>query len=89
MRAIACGALLASALVCVVGEVRAEESSSTFVESKAQDGQSVIFKDDPLSGGGLGPMGDQLKGFHPPKRFELIRPRASFVTELLKSVEAL
>jgi hypothetical protein len=88
MRAIACGALLASALICVVGEARADESS-TFVESKAQDGQSVIFKDDPLAAGGLGPMGDQMKGFHPPKRFELIRPRASFVPELLKSVEAL
>jgi hypothetical protein len=91
MRPIACCALLATALFCVVGEARADDStkSSSFVEKKVDDGQSVVFKDDPLSAITQEPIGDQLTGFHPAHRFQLIRPRGSFVPELLKSVEAL
>jgi hypothetical protein len=86
-RSIVKSALLAAALVCVAGEVRAQESS--YSEKKADDGQSVVFKDDPLSAVTDQAIGAQLTGFHPPHRFQLIRPRGTFVPELLKSVEAL
>ena len=118
MRPIACCTLLASALVCVAGEARAQDSMSdlrlqgpqgrlqvcgplrarlglpappgpTFVEKKVDDGQSVVFKDDPLAAVNLGAFGAEFTGFHPPRRFYLIRPRPSFVSEMLKSVEAL
>ncbi len=83
----ACTTLLALALVCVGGEARAQDS--TFVEKKANDGQSVVFDDDPLAAAGQQAIGAQLTSFHPPRRFQLIRPRSSFVQEMLKSVEAL
>jgi hypothetical protein len=49
--------------------------------------QYYEFKDDPLSAGGLDPNGAQLKVRKKPPITTLIRPRASFVPELLKSVE--
>jgi hypothetical protein len=89
MRNIARFALLVvSALVAAGGEARAQDSS-TYVETRAAHGQSVVFEDDPLTADTEQAIGAQLTGFHPPRRFELIRPRSSFVTEMLKSVEAL
>ncbi len=49
--------------------------------------QYYRFKDDPLSAGGLDPNGETLKVRRKPPITTLIRPRASFVPELLKSVE--
>jgi hypothetical protein len=50
---------------------------------------TMYFKDDPLhSGVGL-PFGDNITVRPPAKRVMLIRPRTSFVTELLKSVEVM
>jgi hypothetical protein len=62
---------------------------STFVEKKSADGQDVRFKDDPVSALAGNPVGAQLTGFHPPRRFDLLRPRWTFVPEMLKSVEHL
>jgi hypothetical protein len=85
MRIIACGALLACALVALASPASAQDS--TFVERKTTDGQDVRFKDDPVSALAGNPIGAQLTGFHPPKRFDLMRPRWNFVPEMLKSVE--
>lgn len=50
---------------------------------------TMYFKDDPLhSGVGL-PFGDDITVRPSVKRVMLIRPRTSFVTELLKSVEVM
>jgi hypothetical protein len=62
-------------------------SEQGYQEQKTSDGSAVIFKDDPLGATGIGPIGDHLTGFHPPKRFILMRPRVQFVHEMLKSVE--
>jgi hypothetical protein len=49
----------------------------------------VRFRDDPLTALAGNPVGAQLTGFHPPRRFDLMRPRKTWVPELLKSVESL
>lgn len=45
------------------------------------------FEDDPLSAGGFGPADATIRVRPGPVRTTLIRPRTSFVQEMLKSVE--
>jgi hypothetical protein len=85
MRSFACGALLACAIVALAGQARAQDS--TYVEKKTSDGQDIRFRDDPVGAIANNPIGSQFTGFHPPKRFDLMRPRKTFVPEMLKSVE--
>ena len=87
MRHIVCSALLVGALVALAGPARAQES--TYVEKKVDDGQDIRFKDDVMGAIADTPAGDIFKGFHPAKRFFLLRPRVTFVPELLKTVEHL
>lgn len=87
MRSIVCSALVAGMLVALGGTASAQDSKSTYVERKTDDGQDIRFKDDPLSALAGNPVGTQLTGFHPPKRFNLMPPRTTWVPELLKSVE--
>jgi hypothetical protein len=47
------------------------------------------FSDDPLSAGGFGPNDATIRVRTGPVRTTLIRPRTSFVPEMLKSVENL
>ncbi len=85
MKRLMVGALLSVALVATSGVVRADDN---YKETKTADGSDVVFKDaDQLNGAGLGPVGAQLSGFHPPKRFQLMHPRVSFVPQMLKTVE--
>lgn len=84
MRFIA-SALAVCALVALTGAASAQES--TYVEHQTSDGQDIRFKDDPMGALSGNPVGSQLTGFHPPKRFNLMPPRTTFVPELLKSVE--
>jgi hypothetical protein len=85
MRIVACCALLAGAIVALARPALAQES--TYTETKSTEGQDVRFKDDPMSAIAGNPVGMQLTGFHPPRRFDLMRPRWNFVPELLKTVE--
>jgi hypothetical protein len=58
------------------------------VPARAHDGdQFYPFDDDLLTAGAGSPYGDTLKVRPPPKRVLLIRPRTTFVQEMLKSVE--
>lgn len=59
-----------------------EPSSST-----TDDGYFYGFKDDALLGGTLSTTDAQIKVRKKAARVTLIRPRASFVAEMLKSVE--
>ena len=61
--------------------------SSGYVEHRTQAGQAVSFDDDPLGALPSSAVGALLGGFHSAKRFDLMRPRATFVPELLKAVE--
>ena len=50
-------------------------------------GYGYKFEDDPLSAGGFGPNDATIRVRPGPVRTTLIRPRTSFVPEMLKSVE--
>ena len=58
-------------------------------EKKEGDGYGYEFSDDPLSAGGFGPNDATIRVRPGPVRRTLIRPRTSFVPEMLKSVENL
>jgi hypothetical protein len=51
------------------------------------EGYGYEFQDDPLNAGGFGPNDATIKVRPRAARTTLIRPRTSFVTEMLKSVE--
>lgn len=51
------------------------------------EGYGYEFEDDPLAAGGFGPNDATIKVRPRAARTTLIRPRTSFVTEMLKSVE--
>ena len=64
-------------------------ADQTYTENNTGKDQSVIFKDDPLAAGGWSPNDTPIRVMPSPKRVLLLRPRTQFVTEMLKSVEAL
>ncbi len=53
------------------------------------EGYGYEFADDPLTAGGFGPTDATIRVRPGPVRRTLIRPRTSFVPEMLKSVENL
>jgi hypothetical protein len=53
------------------------------------EGYGYEFSDDPLSAGGFGPNDATIRVRPGPVRTTLIRPRTTFVPEMLKSVENL
>jgi hypothetical protein len=58
-------------------------------EAAGEEGYGYEFSDDPLSAGGFGPNDATIRVRPGPVRRTLIRPRTSFVPEMLKSVENL
>lgn len=56
---------------------------------KKEQGYGYEFSDDPLNAGGFGPTDATIRVRPGPIRTTLIRPRTSFVPEMLKSVENL
>lgn len=69
-------------------------SSTAFAQeetksSDADGGYGYEFSDDPLNAGGFGPNDATIRVRPGPVRTTLIRPRTSFVNEMLKSVENL
>lgn len=83
---IACGVLAGLSLASFAS---ADDKSTTYVDKTTKDGQDVVFKDDPMSAGGLDPKGAVITIRPSAVRMALLRPRTQFVTEMLKSVEAL
>jgi hypothetical protein len=79
----------AIAAIVVLCSNLALADNTTYVESQAGKDQNITFKDDPLAAGGLGPNDIRIRVMPAPKRVLLLRPRTQFVTEMLKSVEAL
>jgi hypothetical protein len=72
--------LLSSSLVFAQGAKTVEGDS---------EGYGYEFGDDPLTAGGFGPNDATIRVRPGPVRRTLIRPRTSFVPEMLKSVENL
>ena len=77
--AVGCVAFLASS-VAFAQNVRTQDSN---------DGYGYTFDDDPLAAGGFGPNDATIRVRARAARTTLIRPRTSFVPEMLKSVENL
>ena len=64
-------------------------SAQTAEERQTPSGTYYRFVDDLLPGDSAGPYGDVIRLPGSPARALLIRPRTSFVAELLNSVEQL
>jgi hypothetical protein len=78
--------ILGLAAFCVLAGTKTARAD---VESTkhAKDGSEYRFKDDLLNSDVSFPKGGQIKIRPPAGRVLLIRPRASFVMEMFKSVE--
>jgi hypothetical protein len=79
------------ALAVAVGVVAFAATSTAFAqvekEEKSDEGYGYTFSDDPLNAGGFGPNDATIRVRPRAARTTLIRPRTSFVPEMLKSVE--
>ncbi len=87
-RALVCG-LLVTATVLMSASAFAQRPPATPAgggDTKSGD-YGYKFEDDPLSAGGFGPNDATIRVRPGPVRTTLIRPRTSFVPEMLKSVE--
>lgn len=73
----------------LVSNLAFAQADPDFRATDEPGGYRVIFRDDPLAAGGLDPNGAAIKVRKGPMRETLIRPRTSFVSEMLKSVENL
>ncbi len=84
--ALALGALVVTSNAYAQG--KAPVATSTGGGGK-DEGYAYSFTDDPLSAGGFGPNDATIRVRPNAVRNTLIRPRTSFVPEMLKSVENL
>jgi hypothetical protein len=75
--------------VLVVASLMTTVASAQVQEQKTDDGYGYSFDDDPLNAGGFGPNDATIRVRARAARTTLIRPRTSFVPEMLKSVENL
>jgi hypothetical protein len=77
-----------AAVITAIG-VLLVSSVAVAQDKKKEDGYGYEFSDDPLNAGGFGPNDATIRVRPGPVRTTLIRPRTSFVPEMLKSVENL
>jgi len=82
------GFLAAVALTVLASAALAQPKAGAGA-GKKEDGYGYEFSDDPLNAGGFGPNDATIRVRPGPVRTTLIRPRTSFVPEMLKSVENL
>jgi hypothetical protein len=87
MRTLLCSALFTCTLLGFTRGAYAQDS--TYVEHRNADGQDIRFIDDPLDAVGRDTIGAQLTVWRNARRFQLVRPRETFVPEMLKNVETL
>jgi hypothetical protein len=82
------GLALSLSAVLLVPSAHAQRAAKPAVKEKAADeGYGYEFEDDPLNAGGFGPNDATIRVRPRAARTTLIRPRTSFVPEMLKSVE--
>jgi len=81
------GALVGGAVLLGSLESRAQSAQPTTTATAGSGDYGYKFEDDPLSAGGFGPSDATIRVRPGPVRTTLIRPRTSFVPEMLKSVE--
>ncbi len=87
------GVLAAAAVVLMASQAFAQpagkDAAGAAPAGKKDAGYGYEFSDDPLNAGGFGPHDATIRVRPGPVRTTLIRPRTSFVPEMLKSVETL
>jgi hypothetical protein len=86
------GALLLGALgvtTAAEAQQRPGAGRAAAAGAKKDEGYQYEFTDDPLAAGGLSPNDATIRVRPGPVRSTLIKPRTSFVPEMLKSVENL
>ena len=85
------GAVVVTAVsvLLVASEALAQTPAPAAGQKKKDEGYGYEFSDDPLNAGGFGPNDATIRVRPGPVRTTLIRPRTSFVPEMLKSVENL
>ena len=81
------GLVAASCTLMFSSVALAQDAGAKSTEEKG--GYGYEFSDDPLNAGGFGPGDATIRVRPGPIRATLIRPRTSFVPEMLKSVENL
>ncbi len=83
--------ILATALAVSVVSISTSASAQDkeVKSSDSKEGYGYEFTDDPLAAGGFGPNDATIRVRPGPVRATLIRPRTTFVPEMLKSVENL
>jgi hypothetical protein len=81
------GGLMAASVVMSAAQSRAQDAPAATPASGSSGDYGYKFEDDPLSAGGFGPSDATIRVRPGPVRTTLIRPRTSFVPEMLKSVE--
>lgn len=81
--------ILVASIVAAASLTTLAASAQGIQESKTDDGYGYSFEDDPLNAGGFGPNDATIRVRARAARTTLIRPRTSFVPEMLKSVENL
>ncbi len=80
---------LATLSLFFVSSVASAQKKADAKDKKEEGGYGYEFSDDPLSAGGFGPNDATIRVRPGAVRTTLIRPRTSFVPEMLKSVENL
>ena len=83
----AVGVFCGVAIICFSSAAFAQGTGPKAEDGEDGDGYGYEFGDDPLSAGGFGPNDATIRVRPGPVRRTLIRPRTSFVPEMLKSVE--
>jgi hypothetical protein len=87
MKKFVIGAVFAMGCALITADAFAQAAKPAGEGGK--EGYGYEFSDDPLSAGGFGPNDATIRVRPGPVRTTLIRPRTSFVPEMLKSVENL
>lgn len=81
--------LLGIGVVLSASSVALAQDAPGYQTKDVSDGYQVTFRDDPLAAGGIDPNSATINVRKGPMRATLIRPRVTFVSEMLKSVENL
>jgi hypothetical protein len=82
------GAAVVTGLLLLSAQSFAQEAAGAAGGGAGGNGDyGYKFEDDPLAAGGFGPSDATIRVRPGPVRTTLIRPRTSFVPEMLKSVE--
>ena len=79
--------LTSIAAVAIVLTISLNASADPKVTTQDEKGYGYEFEDDPLAAGGFGPNDSTIRVRAKPQRTTLIRPRTTFVPEMLRSVE--